>query len=78
VTAGPPDTPTPNQQAFKAEVLVPTPGAKTAERHVTPETVDRQTLGQPSISSTSLAFRGSPEKQPAQLVSGSVNVGSQE
>ncbi|UKZ59197.1 uncharacterized protein TrAtP1_000516 [Trichoderma atroviride] len=81
VTAGPPDTPTPNQQVFEAEVLVPTSSAKTTERHVTPEAVDRQALGplgQPSISSTSLAFRGSPEKQPAQLVSGSVNVGSQE
>lgn len=78
MTAGPPDTPTPNQQVFEAEVLVPTSGAKTAERHVTPEAVDRQALGQPAISSTSLAFRGSPEKQPAQLVSRSVKIGSNE
>lgn len=81
VTAGPPDTPTPKQQVFEPEVLVPTSGVKMTERHVTPEAVDRQALGplgQPNISSTSLAFRGSPEKQPAQLVSGSVNVGSQE
>ncbi|KAK1245238.1 hypothetical protein MKX08_004867 [Trichoderma sp. CBMAI-0020] len=81
MTAGPPDTPTPNQQVFEAEVLVPTSSTKTTERRVTPEVVDRQALGplgQSSISSTALAFRGSPEKQPAQLVSGSVNVGSQE
>lgn len=78
VTAGPPDTPTPKQQVFETEVLVPTPGTKTTERHATPEPIDRQVLGQPSISSTSLAFRGSPEKQPAQLVAGSVNYGSQE
>ncbi|KAM0252513.1 hypothetical protein ACHAQJ_007688 [Trichoderma viride] len=80
--AGPPDTPTPNQQVFETGVFVPVPGAKMAERHVTPEAADRQAIDQTSISSavpaTSLAFRGSPEKQPAQLVSGGVNIGSRE
>jgi hypothetical protein len=77
---GPPDTPTPNQQVFETGVLVPVSSAKMTERHVTPEAVDRQAIDQSSTSSvvpaTSLAFRGSPEKQPAQLVSGGVNISS--
>lgn len=80
-STGPPDTPTPNQQAFGT--FVPGSGAKAAERHVTPEPAGQQAADQspmPSIvPATSLAFRGSPEKQPAaQLVPGTVNIGGRE
>ncbi|RFU80332.1 hypothetical protein TARUN_1880 [Trichoderma arundinaceum] len=81
-SAGPPDTPTPNQQVFETGVYAPLSGAKTTERHVTPEAAVQHPADQSSIpsavSATSLAFRGSPEKQPAQLVPGTIDVGGQE
>ncbi|KAL7798371.1 hypothetical protein V8C37DRAFT_367577 [Trichoderma ceciliae] len=82
IATGPPDTPTPNQQAFVTGVFDPLSDAKITERHVTPEPTDQRATDQSPIPSvvpaTSLAFRGSPEKQPAQLVLGSVNISSRE
>lgn len=77
---GPPDTPTPNQQTFETGATVPVSGTKTTERLTTPEAANQQPADQSPISSvvpaTSLAFRGSPEKQPAQLVPGTVKISS--
>ncbi|KAH6610317.1 hypothetical protein Trco_000337 [Trichoderma cornu-damae] len=80
---GLPDTPTPNQQEVDTGVSAPVSGAKTTERHTTPEAADQHhPAGESPIPSvapaTSLAFRGSPEKQPAQLVSGTINISSRE
>ncbi|KKP05232.1 hypothetical protein THAR02_02684 [Trichoderma harzianum] len=79
---GPPDTPTPIQQTFETAAAVPMFSAKTPERHKTPEITDQQVKIQSSIASaapaTSLAFRGSPEKQPAQLVPGTLKIISHE
>ncbi|KAL7946175.1 hypothetical protein V8C42DRAFT_319767 [Trichoderma barbatum] len=79
---GPPDTPTPSQQTFEAAAATPVSGAKTTERPSTPEAGNQLATDQSTIPSavpaTSLAFRGSPEKQPAQLVPGTVKIISQE
>ncbi|KAL7937696.1 hypothetical protein V8C35DRAFT_186420 [Trichoderma chlorosporum] len=81
---GPPDTPTPTQQTFEtvAAAAAPVFNAKTPERHKTPEVADQQAPNQSSLPSaapaTSLAFRGSPEKQPAQLLPGAFKIISQE
>ncbi|KAL7821555.1 hypothetical protein V8C44DRAFT_12778 [Trichoderma aethiopicum] len=81
---GPPDTPTPKQQPFDtaATVPVPAPSEKISERPTTPQPTEKQAGDQSTVPSvapaTALAFRGSPEKQPAQLVPETVKIISQE
>lgn len=79
---GPPDTPTPKQQSFDTAATVPAPSEKASERPTTPQPTEKQAGDQSTVPSvapaTALAFRGSPEKQPAQLVPETVKIISQE